>query len=120
MKTPFREIAFVVYPVKDVKAAKAFYQDILGLKETANWQDEWIEYDIGPGTLVITNGLPKAQPGAKGAVAGLEVVDLDPMIVWLKEKSVVFSQEPYDTPVCRGAGIQDPDGNEIMLHQRKV
>lgn len=119
MNTPFREIAFVVYPVSDVKAAKAFYQDVLGLKETANWQDQWIEYDIGPGTLVITNGLPKAQPGAKGAVAGLEVVDLDQTIARLKEKTVVFSQDLYDTPVCRGAGITDPDGNEIMLHQRK-
>ena len=114
-----KEIAFVVYPVKDPKAAKDFYQGILGLTETANWQDQWIEYDIGSGTLVITNGFPQAQPGAKGAMAGIEVDDFDAVLDHLKSKSIPLAGEPWDTPVCRGATFTDPDGNVIMLHQKK-
>jgi predicted enzyme related to lactoylglutathione lyase len=116
---PLKEIAFVVYPVREPKTAKRFYQDALGLTESSNWQDQWIEYDIGSGTLAITNGLPQAQPGAKGAVVGLEVADLDSFLAQLKAKSVTVVGEPWDTPVCRGAIIQDPDGNAIMLHQKK-
>ena len=114
-----KHIAFMVYPVRDPKAAKRFYGDVLGLTETANWKDQWIEYDIGAGTLAITNGFPQAKPGAKGAMAALEVDDLDAVIAQLKTKSVALTGDPWDTPVCRGASITDPDGNEIMLHQKK-
>ncbi len=115
----FKEIAFVAYPVRDTKAARRFYQETLGLTETANWQDQWIEYDIGSGTLAITNGFPQSQPGAKGAMAALEVGDLNAVLAQLKSRSVPLAGDPWDTPVCRGAIITDPDGNPIMLHQKK-
>ena len=36
----------------------------------------------------------------------------------LKARSVKFSMETMDTPVCRFAMICDPDGNKIMIHKR--
>jgi predicted enzyme related to lactoylglutathione lyase len=115
----FKNIAFFVYPVSDVKRARSFYEGILGLTETSNWQDQWVEYDIGDGTLVITVADAKHQAGARGAMVGLEVNDFDAALAHLKEKSVPVSEGPFDSPVCRGCIIRDPDQNDIILHAKK-
>ena len=47
----FKNVAFVVYPVTNVEISRSFYEEVLGLAVTANWQDQWVEYDIGDGTL---------------------------------------------------------------------
>lgn len=113
------EIAFTALPVKDVKRARDFYTGKFGLKETANWQDKWIEFDIGPGTLAITDGFEQLTPGAKGAMVAIEVDDLGAALRELEAKGIKPAMAPFDTPVCSGATVLDPDGNEIMLHQRK-
>ena len=114
----FKELAFTVYPVKDPKRSRDFYQNTFGLRETANWQDKWIEFDVGPGTLAITDGFSQSTPGAKGAMVALEVDDFAACLQELKSKGVKLAMEPFDTPVCRGVTVSDPDGNEIMIHQR--
>ena len=73
----FKEVAFVAYPVKNVKAARAFYEGTLGLAVTANWQDQWVEYDIGPGTLAIVLADEEHKPGAHGPSVGLEASNFD-------------------------------------------
>jgi predicted enzyme related to lactoylglutathione lyase len=115
-----KEIAFVVYPVKDVKRTAEFYTSKLGLSVTANWDDCWIEFDIGAGTLAITNTFPHLVPGAKGALAALEVDDFAAFAAELKSKGVPLATGPFDTPACKGGSIFDPDGNELIIHQRKT
>jgi extradiol dioxygenase family protein len=118
MKSQIQDIAFVLYPVSDMAKARAFYTNLLGLKETANWEDQWVEYDLGNGTLAITAAQPGTQPGT-GAYAAFEVKDFDAVAAALKEKRIPWSMDPFDTPVCRGGIIKDVDGNQIMIHQRK-
>lgn len=117
------EIAFVGYPVTDLKRARAFYEGVLGLEITHSFgnieEQAWIEYDIGPGTLGIANGAPEWKPSPMGAAAALEVEDFDVAIADLKAAGVQFIAEPFETPVCRMAIIQDPDGNSITVHKRK-
>ena len=63
------EIAFSCYPVTDLKRAKQFYENTLGLKQTTIWGDDnqaWIEYDIGPSTLAITNYPSEWKPSPDG------------------------------------------------------
>ena len=115
----FKDVAFTLYPVADVKRSRSFYEGVLGLAATANWDDQWVEYDIGAGTLAITAADEKHHAGAQGAYLGLEVADLDSLLTELKAKSVAVTDGPYDSPVCRGCAIRDPDGNEIILHQKK-
>lgn len=115
-----KEIAFTVLPVRDVQRAREFYGKTFGLKETANWQDKWIEFDIGPGTLAITDGFEQLTPGANGAMVALEVEDLAATVRELEAKGVKLAMGPYDTPVCVSGTIKDPEGNELMLHQRKA
>lgn len=117
------EIAFVGYPVTDLKRARAFYEGVLGLQQThvfGNPEEQaWIEYDIGPGTLAIGNGAPEWKPSSGGGSAGLEVEDFDVAISDLKSAGAAFAVEPIETPVCRMAVVHDPDGNSIAIHKRK-
>ena len=116
------EIAFTAYPVTDMKRACKFYTETLGLKESRRWGAEnkaWVEYDIGPGTLAITNFSDDWKPSSNGGGAGLEMDDFDAAIDRLKKGGVKFVWEPQDTPVCHMALISDPDGNSICIHKRK-
>ncbi len=115
------EIAFVGYPVTDLKRARRFYEETLGLTATSVFGDDttaWVEYDIGPGTLAIANALPKWTPSKGGGIVGLEVEDFGEAIAHLKRDGVTFVREPFETPVCRMASVLDPDGNAIVIHKR--
>jgi predicted enzyme related to lactoylglutathione lyase len=116
------ELAFTGYPVTDLKRARNFYENILGLKATKVFGDEkqaWIEYDIGQSTLGIGNGAPDWKPSAGGGSAGLEVQDFAAAMDTLKRNQVPFRFGPIETPVCHMAVISDPDGNSITIHKRK-
>lgn len=115
------EIAFTGYPVTDLKRARHFYEDVLGLKPTQIFGDDtaaWIEYDIGPGTLAICNGQPdwKASPG--GGCIAFEVDDFAAALKTIEENKVQHIP-PMESPACRMLIISDPDGNSIALHKRK-
>ena len=116
------EIAFTCYPVTDLIRARQFYEETLGLKESRRFEEEnmiWIEYDIGPGTLCITNE-QEWKPSPHGGAAALEVEDFNEAIKYLKDNSVTFLYEPMQAPMCSTAIISDPDGNSIGIHKRKV
>jgi predicted enzyme related to lactoylglutathione lyase len=111
-------IAFTVYPVSNMERARAFYEHVLGLHVTYHYQDVWVEYDIGDSTFAITTMEMGHTPGAKGAVVAFEVSDFDAFVHKMKERAVSFITEAFDTPVCRMAVIEDPDGNHITIHKR--
>ncbi len=115
----FKEVAFTVYAVRDAKRSREFYVNTLGLRETANWDNKWIEFDIGPGTFAITDSFPQLVPGGKAAMVAFEVEDMGACVRELESKGVKLATGPFDSPVCTGGTVLDPDGNEIMLHQRK-
>jgi predicted enzyme related to lactoylglutathione lyase len=117
------EIAFVVYPVTDLESATAFYEGILGLTQSRFFGDEdqgMIEYDIGPGTLAIGWGVSQFLPSPGGGCAALEVDEFEEMVNRLRENDCTFITEPIETPVCFMVVISDPDGNSLMIHQRKA
>src|SRR5476651_482840 len=94
------EFAFVCYSVTDLPRARNFYEKILGFKPGLTWSDDktgWIEYELGPHTLVITNMAPDWKPSPDGASVAFEVADFDAAIAELKAANVKFSIEPTDT-----------------------
>ncbi len=125
MNSPIKvtAIAFTGYPVTDIDRARAFYEGVLNLKETVKWEHEgkhWIEYDVGPGTLGISNmSADQWKPSQDGPAIAFEVEDFDASMAALKEAGVVFYLAPMDTGVCRMAIVSDPDGNSVAIHQRK-
>ena len=113
-----KELAFVAYPVSDMKRARQFYEQILGLKLEYNYQEEWLEYTVGASTFAVTTMDIQHPPGRRGAVVAFEVDDLDATRKRLREHNVELLSEVAATPVCRSFAAADPDGNEIILHRR--
>lgn len=118
------EIAFTANPVTDVDRARHFYEQILGLS-AGEFNHEiqgmpgkyWIEYEVGNGTLAISNAWEPS--GASGPSVALEVEDLEAAVAHLKQAGVTILADHIETPVCDFALIADPDGNGITVHKRK-
>ena len=113
-------LAFVGIPVTDLKRARAFYEGVLGLKVAEEMMGgQWVEYNLGNNTLAIANVGPQWTPSDQGTGAALEVDDFDGAVKWLKDQDVPFAVEAFESPCCRMAIIQDPDGNNIVIHKLK-
>lgn len=115
-----KAIGFVAIPVTDINRARSFYEEVLGLKTSDEMmQGRWIEYDVGDDTLAIANVSDTWTPSDQGTGTALEVEDFDDAIKRLKDRHVRFAAEPFETPCCHMAVIQDPDGNKLMIHKLK-
>jgi predicted enzyme related to lactoylglutathione lyase len=113
-------IGFVAIPVTDVPRARKFYEEVLGLKVSDEMMGgNWIEYAVGEDTLSIANVSETWRPSDQGTGAALEVEDFDDAIKRLKDRHVRFAAEPFDTPCCHMAVVQDPDGNKLIIHKLK-
>lgn len=113
-------LAFVGIPVTDVKRARAFYEGVLRLQVAEEMMGgQWVEYSLGANTLAIANVGPDWTPSDQGTGAALEVEDFAEAVSYLKQHNVSFSIEGYESPCCWMAIVQDPDGNNIVIHKLK-
>jgi len=116
-----QSIAFTSYPVTDLARARAFYEEVIGLKYETGFERDgmgFAEYEIAGGYFSILNGVPNWKPSDHGPAIAFEVADFDAAIAMLREKNVPFAMEPFPTPVCRMALILDPDGNQLIIYKR--
>jgi predicted enzyme related to lactoylglutathione lyase len=118
------DISFFAYAVSDMKNSRAFYEGVLGLTPNSEYDGSgnpnWVEYDIGNGTLGIGCAPGMWDPSPKGASAALEVDDFDAAVETMKEKNIPIIMGPHEFPTCRMVVIADPDGNRLTLHKRKT
>jgi predicted enzyme related to lactoylglutathione lyase len=115
-----KAIGFVGIPVTDIKRARGFYEEVLGLKVSEEMMGgKWIEYAVGEDTLAIANVGEHWTPSDQGTGTALEVENFDDAIKRLQDRQVPFAAEPFETPCCHMAVVQDPDGNKLMIHKLK-
>jgi len=115
-----KNIAFIGIPVTDISRARKFYEEVLGLAVADEMMGgKWIEYAMGDNTLAIANVGEQWTPSDQGTGAALEVKDFDEAIKHLKDQKVRFAAEPFETPCCHMAVVQDPDGNKLIIHKLK-
>lgn len=112
---------FVSLPVADMARAKAFYQDVLGLKPGAALGDAWVEFDLGDGPALAlidpaSYGMPMV-PVTAGTVT-IGFADFEGMVETLKAQGRL-AQDPFESPVCHGAFARDTEGNNFAAHRRK-
>jgi predicted enzyme related to lactoylglutathione lyase len=113
-----KNIAFVGIPVTDMKRAREFYEDVLGLQPDPEMTGEqWTEYSIGEGTLAIACVGEQWKPSNDGTSAALEVENLEEAIARFDERKLAYDK--VDSPVCRMAIVEDPDGNKLIIHKIK-
>jgi predicted enzyme related to lactoylglutathione lyase len=115
-----KNIAFIGIPVTHIPRARKFYEEVLGLAVADEMMGgKWIEYAMGDNTLAIANVGEQWTPSDQGTAAALEVEDFDDAIKHLKDQKVRFAAEPFETPCCHMAVVQDPDGNKLIIHKLK-
>jgi predicted enzyme related to lactoylglutathione lyase len=115
-----KNIAFVGVPVTDVKRAREFYEGVLGLKPADEMMGgKWIEYAVGDSTVAIANVGEEWKPSNQGTAAALEVENFDEAVEELRRRNIQFATEPFETPCCHMAVVQDPDGNRLVIHKLK-
>ena len=115
--------AMATIAVKDLKAAKKFYGDTLGLKPTPVPEPEVLNYKSGNSTILVY----KSQfAGTNKATSATWIVDdVEGIARDLKAKGVAF--EHYDFPgmtrkgdvhitgKTKAAWFKDPDGNILAV-----
>ena len=115
-----KHIAFTMYSVKDMKRARRFYEQDLGLEMTKNFDEKWVEYHLENGCFAITTMVPTVKPSMRaGGSIAFEVDDLDAELARLKKLGAAIKAEDIESPVCRMCGGADPEGNAVTLHQKK-
>ncbi len=112
-----RNVAFAMYPVTDIHRAVHFYEDDLGLKKEGLESAYWVEFDVDGTTFGIGNFEQVGKPGTAQSLA-IEIADLDAYRARLTERGIV-SEEPEVLQNCRISSVRDPDGNMVMLHEKK-
>jgi catechol 2,3-dioxygenase-like lactoylglutathione lyase family enzyme len=104
-------------PSTNTERSRAFYVDTLGLRpDDRSWNEFW----IGETCFAIWE---PARFGAEfrpqpNGIALLHVDDVAAARADLEAKGVEFEGETLDTSVCHMATFLDPDGNQLVLHNR--
>jgi predicted enzyme related to lactoylglutathione lyase len=104
-------------PSQDGERSRKFYVEMLGLRP-----DERAKYEFWAGDTCFGIWEParfggEFQPQPNG-IALLHVDDVATARAELETKGVVFEGETLDTGVCHMAMFADPDGNQLVLHNR--
>ncbi|MGI8729493.1 MAG: VOC family protein [Solirubrobacteraceae bacterium] len=108
---------FVAVPSQDSDRARSFYVDTLGLRPDDHGQYEFWVGDTCCGIWEPEKlGMPFAP--SKNAQLALHVEDVAVARAELEAKGVEFVMDTMDTGVCHMALFTDPDGNDLMLHNR--
>jgi predicted enzyme related to lactoylglutathione lyase len=105
--------------VSNMDAAVQFYTQVLGLKLSNRFGDNWATVEAGKN---LTIGLHPASPnhpapGTKGAMMlGLEIDEaIDDVVARLGAKGVRMKGSIVKGEAGKFVHLEDPDGNEIYL-----
>lgn len=115
-------IDFVWLPVVDMTRARDFYEGTLGLVATSPDNDQWVEYDMGDGPalgLVDPVAMGNVLESSGGAAVGFAASDFTWMAKQFRAMDIL-DMAPFETDGCHGGPAHDPEGNGIILHQRKA
>jgi len=111
------KLDFVGIPSQDAERSRAFYIDTLGLRP-----DEQSRFEAWCGDTCFGIWEPEKMGMSfapqKNAHPALHVDDVEAARAELEAKGVEFAGDTFDTGVCHMALFTDPDGNDLMLHNR--
>lgn len=108
--------------VSDFDKSIHFYTEVLGLRLTNRFGNDWATVSAGEGlTIGIHPASPKyPAPGTKGAVIlGLDItVPIETAMARLKKFGVALKGDVARSEVGNFINLEDPDGNEIYLWEK--
>ena len=95
----------------DLKKARAFYADTLGLQVSDEDTQRYVKFSTGAGFVCLERKGSESYPSQDKAVLFFEVSDLQAAISAIGEQRFVERQETW-------AVLPDPEGHNILLMQR--
>jgi catechol 2,3-dioxygenase-like lactoylglutathione lyase family enzyme len=114
-------------PVKDLKKAEKFYEEVLGLKRLHEEPDTAVTYQSGNATLNVYRS--EFAGTNKGTAALWEVADVEGTVQQLKARGVTFEHYDNMPGLTRDGDIhragdfrvawwKDPSGNILSIQNR--
>ena len=112
--------AMATIAVRDLQAAKKFYEGTLGLRQTDAQEEEAVTYQVGAGKLLVYRS---EYAGSNRATAATWLLgsEVEKVVKGLRGKGVAFEhyQMPgltlkgdiHEAPGFKAAWFKDPDGN---------
>ena len=105
------------YLVREPQRAIEFYRDVLGMKPTAiDDEGRGAEFTLADGS---TFGVWKPEEGGTGGAIMFAVDDAKAAVQHYRARGLTVS-DVAESPVCFMAFAADPEGNSIIIHQRKA
>ena len=101
----------------DFSRSRRFYGETLGLPEAGGFENDWVEFALGPVLLKLTPLRPGEVPARNQVAAVFSTAGLDDAIARLKERGVTVTRPPAEEFTGRSAEILDPDGYRVILFQ---
>ena len=122
-------ISHIIYPVKNLDEAIAFYTQNLGFKVLRRYGSspgrESAYLELGGVLLEMGESPNAAPPSPNGRLEnriGLTVTDLDKQLALLKSRGVEVEDEPYEARTFWGrqCKIKDPSGYSVTLREWRL
>jgi predicted enzyme related to lactoylglutathione lyase len=109
----------VGFSTRNSKKLIAYYRDVLGLTPTLYDEESGAaEFELADGsTLGIWNPNDESRYH-HGAAIMFAVPDAKAAVAEFRSRGAEFS-DVFESSVCFMAGGKDPEGNAIVIHQRK-
>ena len=107
----------IFFSVQDVPRARAFYREILDVRDVTFDSDHGAEYILADGTAF---GFGKYSDGdwrPSGCVL-FAVPDIDAAAKRIPEIGGKLIDGVREFPACKAQWCEDPDGNSFVLHHR--
>jgi catechol 2,3-dioxygenase-like lactoylglutathione lyase family enzyme len=119
-----RAVDYTVVFVRDLDAMRRFYGNVMGFPLTRELSPRWLEYGIGPNTLVLamptlTAGDPPMPKGSAALQLAFKVgvAEVDACAAELARHGVEIVSPPTDRPFGhRTLFFRDPDGNLLEIY----
>ena len=111
-------IDFTFFAVSNMQDSISFYRDVLGMPLTVlAHEGKWAEFETEHGTLSLGEGDFFTDPG--GGMVAFAVKDVKAAIEELEQAGIKLHSPLGESAVCFWTVIEDPDGNRVIIHQRK-
>jgi predicted enzyme related to lactoylglutathione lyase len=113
----FQNLRRVQVAASDFPRSRRFYGETLELPEIGGFENDWVEFGLGPIILKLVPLRPGEVPSRNQVAAILSTARLEETLSTLKERGVTVTRGPLDEFTGRYAEILDPDGYRIVAFQ---
>ena len=114
-----RGFDFVIIQTRDMRKLRAFYEALLNLKASLEYEDMYVEYDLPDGNTFAIGRDPSATEFVPTGSIVFGVEDAESLGKRVVELGGTYEKRFGSGDPCFSEWCRDPDGNYFGLHQRK-